>query len=332
MLHRSLRALLVVALVAGPLSTWGCAAPPPKPAAAPCFTIHGDSELRAKDAAKTLDELSQNIHLSPEDEALRSPKSLGDVKAILRRDAVYLFPNAATFARTLGSLDGRFSEAYLELLLGESQLVASQVLTTQAAWVGGDMRIARASLASERGEPTTDRARMLGQLIRVVEEGNKIADALGSVAPSHLARGAEVVRGLRTEAPADVRTYVLVAEYHRLRGEWTEFDAAMVSAEGAEHASPALRYLRGMEQLERFRRPDLAANLMRECLTTYPKFVRAQAALVLIATNPGVALRELQRLKQMNEDHYLVMLLEPTLAAEQELGHMQVRGGGHVER
>jgi hypothetical protein len=301
----------------------------PSPAAAPsrpCFTIHGDSELRSKDAQKTLDELVQHIQLAPEDEALRTPKSLADVKAVLRRDTVYLFPGAAAFARSTNTLDGRFSEASLELLMGESQLVASQVLTTQAAWVGGDLRIARANLAGESGEPSSDRGRMLGQLIRVVEEGNKIADALGAVAPSHLARGAEVVRGLRAEAPNDVRTSVLVAEYHRLRGEWTAFDAAMATAEAADPSTPALRYLRGMEQLERFRRPDQGAVIMRDSLAAHPRFVRAQAALVLMANSPVVALRELQKLETMNQDHYLVMLLEPTLAAEQELTRMQSRG------
>ena len=308
-----------------------CGAPPPAAPARPCFTIRGDCELRSKDAKKTLDELVAHILLSPEDEALRNPKSLADVKAILRRDTVYLFPNAAAFARSQNTLDGRFSEATLELLMGESQLVASQVLTTQAAWVGADMRIARANLASEGGGgPTTDRGRMLSQLIRVVEEGNKIADALGAVAPSHLARGAEVVRGLRTEAPADVRTSLLVAEYHRLRGEWTEFDAAIAVAEAADPSTPALRYLRGMEQLERLRRPDQGAAIMRETLAAHPRFVRAQAALVLMATSPVVAMRELGRLKAMNQDHYLVMLLEPTLAADQELGRMQARGRGDV--
>jgi hypothetical protein len=319
----SLGALAVLAIA----GLAACGAPPPAAAPArPCFTIQGGSELRPKDAQKTLDELVAHIQLAQEDEALRSPKSLADVKAVLRRDTVYLFPSAAAFARSTNTLDGRFVEASLELLMGESQLVASQVLTTQAAWVGGDLRIARANLAGESGEPSSDRGRMLAQLIRVVEEGNKIADALGAVAPSHLARGAEVVRALRAEAPADVRTSVLVAEYHRLRGEWTAFDAAIATAETADPSTPALRYLRGMEQLERFRRPDLGAAIMRESLGAHPRFVRAQASLVLMAQNPGVALRELEKLKAMNQDHYLVMLLEPTLAADQELTRMQGRG------
>lgn len=319
----------------GPMGAIGAAgaigcAPAAAPATAPCFTVTGDSELRSKDAKKTLDELSSHIRLAPEDEALRNPKSLEDVKKVLRRDAVYLFDSAAAYARSLDSLEGRFSEAYLELLTGESQLVASQVLGAQAAWVGGDLRVARATLASERsGEPSTDRARMLAQLIRSVEEGNKIADALGAVAPSHLARGAEIIRRLRAEAPADLRTYVLVAEYHRLRGEWAEFDAAMQSAEAAHRASPApaLTYLRGMEQLERYRRPDLGAKIMRDALAAHPKFVRAQVALVLMSEDPRAALRELRRLTLMNEDHYLLMLLEPTLAAAQELARLGGRGG-----
>jgi len=326
-------ALPAVSAVSALLALAGCApAPAPAAPARPCFTIHGDSELRPKDAKKTLDELVAHILLAPEDEALRNPKSLADVKAILRRDTVYLFPNAAAFSKTLGTLDGRFSEATLEMLMGESQLVASEVLTTQAAWVGGDMRIARASLATESGAAATDRGRMLSQLIRVVEEGNKVADALGAVAPSHLARAAEIVRGLRVEAPNDVRTSALVAEYHRLRGEWTEFDAAMATAEVGEPSTPALRYLRGMEQLERFRRPEQGAAILRESLAAHPKFVRAQAALVLMSTNPVSALSALQKLKAMNEDHYLVMLLEPTLAADQELSRMQPRGPSDVTR
>lgn len=302
-----------------------CGGPAATPARAPCFQIQGGTELRTKDASKALAELSARITLAPEDEALRRPRSLDDVRTILKRDVVYLFEPAAKFARENGNREGRFAEAYLELLLGESQLVASQVLGMQAAWVSGDLRIARASLASDKGEPTTDRGRLLAQLIRAVEEGNAIADALGAVGPTHLARGAEVIRALRAEAPDDPRTFLLLAEYHRLRGEWAEFDAAMTAAEAAETKgpSPASRYLRAMEQLERHRKPEKGAAILREALVASPKLVRAQAGLVLMAKNPRAAMRELAKLKQMSEDHYLVMLLEPTLAAEQELLRLQ---------
>jgi hypothetical protein len=322
----SIRSALVLALLGVACGT------PPAPASPPCFTINNDSELRATDAAKTLEELVQHIHLAPEDEALRNPRSIADIRAILRRDVIYLFANAAAFARSLNTLEGRLSEAHLELYLGESQLVASQILSTQEAWVGADLRVARANLAGEMGEPSTDRGRSLAQLIRVVEEGNKIAGALGVVAPSHLARGAEVIRRLRTEAPAEVRTQMLVAEYHRLRGEWTEFDAAMTVVATSDRRSPGLCYLKAMEQLERHRHADVAATMMRECLVAFPKFVRAQAALVLMAANPGDGLREVAKLKEMNQDHYLVMLLEPTLAADKELMRMQNRGARNAER
>lgn len=294
------------------------------------MTFHGDAAAQAKEAEKTIDELAEHIRLSPADEALRHPKSIDDVRMITQRDTVYLFPNAAAFARSLGTQEGRFLEAYLELLLGESQLIASQVLSMQAAWVSGDLRVARASLASEKGEPTTDRGRMLAQLIRVVEDGDRISEALGAVGPTHLARGAEAIRGLRKEAPSDVRTHLLSAEYHRLRGEWTEFDVAMKAAESEtmpERLASAPKYLRAMEQLERFRKPERGAEILREALATNPKFVRAQAALVLMARNPRGALREIGKLRQMSQDHYLVMLLEPTLAADHELLRMQGGGG-----
>lgn len=301
-----------------------CGAPPAP--ASPCFTVTGQPSLRAADSSKVLDDLVRRIKLSPEDEALREPRSVPELRAILRRDAVMLFANGAAFAKTLDSVEGRVLEAQFELLLGESQLVASQTLNTQSAWVGGDLRIARANLAGEGTLPTTDRGRLLAQLIRVVEEGNTIADALGAVAPGHLTRGAAVVQKLRLVAPDDVRTAMLVAEYHRLRGEWAEFDSAMKVAEARDRETPATCYLRGMEQLERFRRPDAGAQAMRQCLARFPKFVRAQAALVLMATRPAAAFEELTKLKAMNEDHYLVVLLEPTLAADRELVRMGERG------
>ncbi|MBS2020230.1 MAG: hypothetical protein JST00_45645 [Deltaproteobacteria bacterium] len=324
----SLRRGLGQAGLALALAVVGCA-PPAPPAQPPCMTFQGDAAARAKEAEKTLEELADHIRLSPEDEALRHPRSVEDVRAITARDTVYLFPAAAAFARSLGTLEGRFLEAYLELLLGESQLVASQVLSMQAAWVSGDLRIARASLASVSGEPTTDRGRMLAQLIRVVEDGDRISEALGTIGPTHLARGSEVIRGLRKEAPNDVRTHLLTAELHRLRGEWTDFDASMKAAESEtmpERLASALEYLRGMEQLERFRKPERGAEIMRKALASNPKLVRAQAALVLMAKNPRGALREIGKLRAMSQDHYLVMLLEPTLSADHELQRMQ--GGG----
>lgn len=308
----------------------GCTPTPPPHA--PCVTVRSDSGLRDKEAEKTLDELVKSIQLSPEDEALRAPKSIADVRAILRRDTVYLFPAAAAYARSLGTPEGRLLEASLELLLGESQLLASQVLTAQSAWVGNDLRIARASLATESAGARTDRTRMFVELIRSVEEGNKIADALGIAAPAHLARGAEVIRGLRVDARTDRRTAAIVAEYHRLRGEWAEFDMAMAIAEGTDRSTPALCYLRAMEQLERRGRHDLGAGALRECLKKHPKFVRAQAALVLMASHPAAALRELAKLKAMNEDHYLVMLLEPTLAADQELDRLTTGSAPNAPR
>jgi hypothetical protein len=74
-----------------------------------------------------------------------------------------------------------------------------------------------------------------------------------------------------------------------------------------------------MQQVERDRTNDRGRPMMRECLVATPRFVRAQAALVLMARRPREAMRELARLKKLNEDHYLVALLEPTLAADQEL-------------
>jgi hypothetical protein len=331
--RRALEGACLTALVAQLLLA-GCAHPetltPPRTAAptarpAPCFVVHEGRDIREPDAKKTLAELVENLRLSPADEALRTPKSLDDVRAILRRDLVYFYPEAAAFARGLGTVDGKMAEAQLELLLGDAMLVASQVLTNQEAQVGAHLRIARANLAGLAGEgASTERSRMLFGLVRAVEEGNKIADALGVIAPTHVARGAELVRELRQEAPKDPRTALLSAEYHRMRGEWNEVDVDLKSADIPERAS-ALCYLKAMEQLERFRNPRAATTALRDCLRDHPRLVRAQAALVLVATGLEGGARELERLKKMDQDHYLILLLEPTLAADREIVHVMTR-------
>jgi hypothetical protein len=310
------------------LAAAACGAPSANPAAGapskPCYTLAGDGPIRSADASKRLDALTMRIQLGAADEALRSPKSLDDVRAILQRDVIYLFPAGAAFARSQNTVEGRQLEATLELLMGDTQLVASQVLTLQASWVAGDLRVARAALATEKGSSSTsDRARALTQLVRAVEEGNEIADALGEVGATHVARGADVVRTLIAEAPNDARTMLLRAEVHRLRGEWTALDAALKGAEATSPAHPGVCYLRAMAQVERDRRNDRGTAMMRECLAKTPRFVRAQAALVLMARRPREALRELSRLKALNADHYLVALLEPTLAADQELERLE---------
>lgn len=297
-------------------------APPPAPRARPCFTIQaGGSALRKDEAQSLLAKLVGQVRLTPEDEALRAPKSLQDVRAMLKRDLVYFYPAGAAYARSLGTLEGRFVEAQLELLLGDAMLIASQVLVDEEAWVGPHLRLARASLAGEGELPTTDRGRMLAQLIAAAEEGNTLENALGIVAPIHVARGAALVRSLREEAPRDARTAMLLAEYHRMRGEWGEFERAVAAAESVERA-PSLCYLRAMEQLERYRNRSAAVAALRGCLRERPKFVRAQAALVLAADRPEDLAREIAQLRTMDEDHYLVMLLAPTLAADEELLRM----------
>jgi hypothetical protein len=293
-------------------------AEPTKAPARPCFVVQGGGALREADAKKMLASLVTNVRLSPTDEALRSPKSLEDVRAIVKRDLVYFYPQAAAFARSLGTLDGTFVEAQVSLLLGDAMLVASQALTNQEAQVGVHLRVARASLAVEGATPTTDRGRTLAGLVRAVEEGSTLADALGVVAPEYVARGAELVRKLTKDAPNDPRTALLRAEVHRMRGEWAEVDQALASADVPERA-PALCYLKAMEPLERNRDARATVLALRACLKTFPKATRAQAALVMVAQGPERGAREIERLRKMDEDHYLVLLLEPTLAADREI-------------
>lgn len=63
-LHEAVRALALT--VIGGALVVACGGSPPPPAA-PCFSIVPTADLRAADAQKTLDAITQRVRLAPED-------------------------------------------------------------------------------------------------------------------------------------------------------------------------------------------------------------------------------------------------------------------------
>jgi hypothetical protein len=278
------------------------------------------------DAQQLLDSTFGRIKLSPEDEALASPKTLDDARAILVRDQAFLFRRAIDVVHPMPGTEARVTEAQLELLLGETQLLGSRILAEQVLVAGFAVETARARLATLPQGASTDEARELPELVRAIDEGAELGRALSMVAPPHFSAAAVLVRDLEKAAPADPRVLVLRAELHRFRGEWDAFDADVAELERREPASPGLLYVRALAAWSRKGDRDAAAALFRDLRTRAPSFLRAQAALVLLAKTPDEALREVQALRAASPSHYLVVLLEPTLAAEQELSRRRGEG------
>lgn len=133
----------------------------------------------------------------------------------------------------------------------------------------------------------------------------------------HIASG--IVDQALRQFPKESLTYRGAAYISLLSREWPNFGAAMSWFVEVEAKDPGLVYLRGYEALKRRRLPAQATALFREALRLNPKLVRAQAKLVLSATDIDARYAEFERLRAMAPQHPMVSLLGPSLTSDYEL-------------
>jgi len=132
------------------------------------------------------------------------------------------------------------------------------------------------------------------------------------------AAGAIVDQTLR-QFPKDPLTYRGAAYFSLLSREWPNFDAAMTWFVEGEGKDAGLVYLRGFEALKRRRAPAQATALFRDALRLEPNFVRAQAKLVLSASDVDARYREFEKLRAAAPEHPMVSLLGPSITSDYEL-------------
>lgn len=114
-------------------------------------------------------------------------------------------------------------------------------------------------------------------------------------------------------------TYRGAAYFSLLSREWPNFDAAMTWFTEAEGKDAGLVYLRGFEALKRRRLPAQASALFQEALRLDPKQARAQAKLVLCATDIDARYAEFEKLRAAAPQHPLVSLLGPSITSDYEI-------------
>ncbi|AKV00570.1 hypothetical protein AKJ09_07233 [Labilithrix luteola] len=253
--------------------------------------------------------------LSPADEPLRKPKSLADVDAILHLDQLDLFGGAAAFAEKQSGTDALVLGAQVELSWSEAQLIVAEVLDGAVENVSEATRTLRFRHLS--GATSDAEQAKLAELENAEREAKETSLALRELAGEHARRGAELTRKLISASPESFKGYRIAADYHRLRGDWGAFNEALTILEQKNPTSTGLLFLRAL-QAQSEGDPIGATQLLRKALQKDPKFVRAQAHLVLLQRSPEGAHQELEKLRALNPRHQIIAFTGPLIDAAYE--------------
>jgi hypothetical protein len=261
------------------------------------------------DPAQVVAEFEQQIAAADADDPLNHPASVDDVLEILKRDQMDLFPAGVAFAAQSTDPKAKVLQSQIELAWGEAQLVLSNLFVKIAA----DRRIGASRLDAREatGVFTETQKQRLADLHASIRRESALADALARTAAGHIARGAEEAKDIVAAAPSDYTGYRLMGDYYRMRGDWADFDAMVAKVDATNPGSNGLMFLRAMSQIEREGRVADGQELLRLTLATDPKFVRAQAELVLTAQTPEERYAALLDLEKRNPRHQIVTWLGP---------------------
>lgn len=183
-----------------------------------------------------------------------------------------------------------------------------------------ELEVKRLSAKRESSLPLSEAE---GKSLRQSEESvafdAKARLALSVLAAERLSTASGIVDQMLRQYPKDPSTYRGAAYFSLLSREWPNFDAAMTWFVEGEWKDAGLVYLRGFEALKRRGSPARATVLFREALRLNPRMVRAQAKLVLSATDIDARHREFENLRALAPHHPMVSLLGPSITSDYEL-------------
>jgi len=159
-----------------------------------------------------------------------------------------------------------------------------------------DRILARAAPAGEGGATLRDQAAAM----------TEVSEALMAMAEHRYAIGKALAEKVIAAAPDSYLGYRVAADYHRLQHQWEAFDQMVAKIEATNPDSNGLLFLRGAAAAQRDFDFRAASEFYRQALQRDPQFIRAQMALMLGQSEIAAVHAELQKLKALNPDHYLV--------------------------
>jgi len=309
----------VLSLVLGLVALGGCAS-----SQSSAESPH--EAMSPKDAQAVVAEFAQQNGISAPKQP--DPQSLPQVVDILLSDQTSRFEGALRFLAGKQGGDILTLRALLELSWSDGFTTVSDVLYELNR--RSNIEAKRLSEREAAGELTESEAQTLKQLEARIEAADKARIACEVLADEHLKAAAPLAsEAVKQGKPGFTEPLTALAFYYQLSGKWLEYDEIMESVRAAERNTVMLSYLNAMESLQRFTLREQAREELKQALALQPKFVRAQAKLVLLQDDDAAAYAEFTKLKSMSPGHPVLALVGNLIVDQYEasLAMKQARGG-----
>ena len=237
---------------------------------------------------------------------------------VLAADQVGRFASAEQLVAGKPGIDALSLHATIELAWSDDLSTFARIL--EELGKRADFEVKRLRGKADSSSPLTDvESKALEQNTKNAAFDAKGKLALETLAAEHLHTASRLVEQALREFRKDPLSYRVGAYFSLLSREWPNFDAAMSWFVDTEAKDAGLVYLRGFEALKRRRSPAQATALFREALRLNPQMVRAQAKLVLSATDIEARYAEFEQLRTAAPEHPMVSLLGPSIKSDYEL-------------
>jgi len=307
--HSSFRVAALAAITALLLLLSGCGGSEHS-ADSPSATSMSPTEARAF-IAQVLRERGIPIDTTP----VTSLEQLLDALAL---DQVGRFSSAEQLVAGKPGIEALALHASIELAWSDDLVSFARIL--EELGKRAEFEVRRLRTKRESSLPLTDaETKALEQGEKNVAFDAQAKLALEVLAAERLSIASGIVDQTLRQFPKHPATYRGAAYFSLLSREWPNFDAAMSWFVEGEAKDESLVYLRGFESLKRRRSPAQATALFQEALRLNPKFVRAQAKLVLSASDIDTRHAEFEKLRALAPQHPLVSLLGPSITSDYEL-------------
>ncbi len=246
-----------------------------------------------------------------ESDPLRTPKSMDDLLAILKRDQIDLFPAGVAFAASQTSdPKAKALQAQIELAWGDAHLILAELFSDAANRLRQSVRyLSRGAFQGDE-----EKAR-IAEMKKTIEQCETVSEALEALAAEHVGKGAGLAQEVINANPNDYVGWRLAADFYRMRGEWPKFDEMVKKIEETNPESNGLLFLKGTAALERDGNVVESTNLLRQALAKDKDFTRAQAQLVLSRPTVDDTFAELEKLRAGAPNHQIVVWAGPAITA-----------------
>lgn len=273
----------------------------------------GTAKLSATEASGIVEAFRLQQEQKSKGEKAVVVKSVDDVIAVLKRDELAQFDDAAEFAKTQTTPDAKALRAQIELAWGDAQTMVADLLER----TNKDLSAGVAELEEKKKTAplqAADQARY-EDLLAATKDLGLVIPALRQLAQSHLDEGGKGAAEIIKSAPKSYLGYRVAADFYRMKGDWKKFDEMKKKLESTNPKSNGLVFLKGIEQLDRHKKPEEAAKFFREALKNDPKFTRAQAMLVLLPGSIEDTYKEYKALEELSPFHQIAVWVGPRIEA-----------------